>query len=136
MMMEIDTIKYTLQEAIDAKRYAEIHYTKPNGQDSVRVIGDIKYKPAPTHIKAFCCLRQEYRTFKICRISFIRILSTEEEKQYPSVFMYKFKISAIFIVCITILGGLIYLFPGFFLGIAKFVGWFIVIIVILLLMSR
>ena len=69
MMIEIDTIQHTLQEAIDTKRYAEIHYTKSNAQDSVRVIEDIKYKLAPTYIKAFCCLRQEYRTFKICRIT-------------------------------------------------------------------
>ncbi len=80
----------TIQQIIDlsiSKGYkVEIKYQNYQHESSTRIISNINYSDEfdekgyhNEHIKAFCHLRNEERSFKISRISNIRILSPNAE---------------------------------------------------------
>ncbi|WP_417558364.1 hypothetical protein [Mesoflavibacter zeaxanthinifaciens] len=70
-----NSIKEMIEEAIQNNYDLSIKYRKFDGTLSSRIISDIEYNNAfedegfyNDHIKGFCNLRQEDRTFKIQRI--------------------------------------------------------------------
>lgn len=76
-----------IQQAIENGYMIEIAYTKFDDTSSIRVLSDIEYslEYGSTHISAFCHTRQEQRTFKISRISSVRVIdNTVSSSKVPS----------------------------------------------------
>ena len=59
----------------------EICYTKYDGTTSIRVLSEVHYSDVygNTHIEGYCHTRKESRTFKIDRISKVRIVQKKDE---------------------------------------------------------
>lgn len=76
-----------IQRAIDTGAIIEIAYTKFDGTSSIRRLSDVKYSDefGHTHIKAFCHMRNEERTFKIDRISRVTFISSPNANTKQSV---------------------------------------------------
>ena len=74
-------IKQQVKNAIQRGKSIRIGYRKFDGEVSRRIVSDIDYNNSFTddgfyndHIKGFCHLRYEERTFKISRIISIEIV--------------------------------------------------------------
>lgn len=78
-----------IQRAIDTGAIIEIEYTKSDGTSSIRRLSDVdytnEYGNGNTHIKAFCHMRNEERTFRIDRISRITFISSSNTTSGESV---------------------------------------------------
>ena len=79
--------KEKLNDCIENNRVVEIQYTKYNSEKSERKLSEIEYSNDfqnfgynNDHISAFCHLRNERRTFKINRISKIRLLGVQDSE--------------------------------------------------------
>lgn len=70
-------IKDDIHKAIVSGSTINISYIKNDGTYSNRRLSDIEYSDeyGDSHIRAFCHMRNEYRTFKISRINSIEFLS-------------------------------------------------------------
>ena len=80
--MIYNDIKY----AIETGAVIEIVYKNHDGSDSVRTLSDIQYSAeyGDNYIKALCHLRNEYRTFKIDRISDLKIVDDQTDIPIPA----------------------------------------------------
>lgn len=77
-----------IQRAIDTGAIIEIEYTKSDGTTSIRRLSDIAYSNeygyGNSHIKAFCHMRNEERTFKIDRIRRVTFISSPDARTEQS----------------------------------------------------
>lgn len=78
-----NSIKDTLKQAMDENHHVLIKYRKFEGDVSERTLSNIQFNNSfeedgfhNDHIKAYCHLREEERTFKIDRIISITILNS------------------------------------------------------------
>ncbi|MGN7513020.1 MAG: hypothetical protein ACTHOM_01500 [Allomuricauda sp.] len=76
-----NSTKSVIEKAITLNKPLKITYKKFNGEVSSRVLSNIAYNNSfesdgfyNDHIKGFCSLRKEERTFKIARIISVSII--------------------------------------------------------------
>jgi predicted DNA-binding transcriptional regulator YafY len=69
------TLLKVIETAWSEKRYLLFHYTDKNGTESLRKAEPYKavYKESHWYLQAFCVDRQEYRIFKLARMSDVRL---------------------------------------------------------------
>lgn len=69
-----DVLK-VIETALHEKRYLLFHYTDKNGQESSRKAEPYKvvYKESKWYLQAFCTERNDYRIFKLARMSELRL---------------------------------------------------------------
>jgi hypothetical protein len=87
--MTQEEILIYLNNAIKDEKAVKILYEKESGEQSARILSNIeysddyfKYTHRNSHIRAFCHLRNEDRTFSIARIKNIEILSYYPEQPH------------------------------------------------------
>jgi len=74
-------ISRIINQAILEGADIEISYTKFDGTTSKRILSDVHYSKvySNTHIEGYCHIREERRTFKIDRISSVRIVKQTDD---------------------------------------------------------